>query len=434
MELNPNKPPKSQTMEGNEVSSNLSAFLNSGIYHLDGSNVVFVDPVRILNGCYTRFRLSGSAYYSRSFKSNIKAQAVEDAIDSSNSKKKKRKRKRNSCRVLNERETAAENRHQGVRPLLLNAHNALLEVTDLLRFLPNIMKGEEDSFCDMRGEEQNFMDLASHSQSSHYEICLCSGSRDTKEEGEGSLHDYGRTVPLFSNLISNHLTDEIECEFLSRRYIVPCRSCFYTSDLRQVRDLIPAQSDLGFNLIVIDPPWENGSVHQKAMYPTLPNRYFLYLPVKELAHSEGALVALWMTNREKHRIFVEKELFPAWGVAHVTVLYWLKVKPDGSLIGELDLFHHRPYESLLVGYVNTKTADLEDPPPAFRYLQNNQVFISIPGAYSRKPPLGKLIGDHIPGPKPAKCLELFARELVAGWTSWGNEPLRFQDAKYFTEK
>ncbi|KAG1342117.1 hypothetical protein COCNU_05G003460 [Cocos nucifera] len=124
------------------------------------------------------------------------------------------------------------------------------------------------------------------------------------------------------------------------------------SDLRQMRNLIPAKSDRGFNLIVIDPPWENGSVHQKAAYPTLPNRYFLYLPVKELAHAEGALVALWMTNREKLHMFVEKDLFPAWGVTNVTLCYWLKVKPDGSLIGELDLFHHRPYEYLLLGYIN----------------------------------------------------------------------------------
>jgi len=27
-----------------------------------------------------------------------------------------------------------------------------------------------------------------------------------------------------------------------------------------------------------------------------------------------------------------------------------QVKADGSLIGELDLFHHRPYECLLLGY------------------------------------------------------------------------------------
>lgn len=27
-----------------------------------------------------------------------------------------------------------------------------------------------------------------------------------------------------------------------------------------------AESDCGFNLIVIDPPWENGSARQKSMY------------------------------------------------------------------------------------------------------------------------------------------------------------------------
>lgn len=32
----------------------------------------------------------------------------------------------------------------------------------------------------------------------------------------------------------------------------------------------------------------------------------------------------------------------------------------------------------------------------------------------------------------AKCLELFARNLHPGWTSWGNEVLKFQHTSYFT--
>lgn len=36
-------------------------------------------------------------------------------------------------------------------------------------------------------------------------------------------------------------------------------------------------------------------------------------------------MALWVTNREKLRGFVEKELFLAWGVMHVATFYWLKV-------------------------------------------------------------------------------------------------------------
>jgi N6-adenosine-specific RNA methylase IME4 len=30
-----------------------------------------------------------------------------------------------------------------------------------------------------------------------------------------------------------------------------------------------------------------------------------------------------------------------------------------------------------------------------------------------------------------QCLELFARSLTPGWTSWGNEPLKFQSTRYF---
>jgi len=57
----------------------------------------------------------------------------------------------------------------------------------------------------------------------------------------------------------------------------------------------------------------------------LPNRYFLSLPIKQLTHTEGALVALWVTNREKLRCFIERELFPAWGVSYAATFYWLKV-------------------------------------------------------------------------------------------------------------
>jgi len=45
-----------------------------------------------------------------------------------------------------------------------------------------------------------------------------------------------------------------------------------------------------------------------------------------------------------------------------------------------------------------------------------------------------LLSGFLPGPKKVKGIELFARELTAGWTSWGNEPLRFQHLPYFTRK
>lgn len=45
-----------------------------------------------------------------------------------------------------------------------------------------------------------------------------------------------------------------------------------------------------------------------------------------------------------------------------------------------------------------------------------------------------LLAQYAPGPRPVKGVELFARELNRGWTSWGNEPLHFQSLKYFQHK
>lgn len=242
-----------------------------------------------------------------------------------------------------------------------------------------------------------------------------------------------RVTPVFNNLIANEGSYDIEAEILNHKYIIPRRSCFYMSDMQQIDSLIPADSDCGFNLIVIDPPWENGSAHQKLRYPTLPNRHFLSLPIKELCHTSGALVALWVTNREKLRSFVENDLFPKWGVTYAASFFWLKVKSNGMLTSELDLFHHRPYECLLLGYCDRKDTHSGNS-TRFNPLPDNRVFISIPGDYSRKPPIGELLLDYVPGLMPARCVELFAREIIPGWTSWGNEPLHFQDSRYFVSK
>lgn len=59
----------------------------------------------------------------------------------------------------------------------------------------------------------------------------------------------------------------------------------------------------------------------------LPSRNLLKLPLRQLAcPASGALVALWVTNRERLRRFVEQELLPAWGAQHVATWYWLKVR------------------------------------------------------------------------------------------------------------
>ncbi|KAK3030523.1 hypothetical protein RJ639_039553 [Escallonia herrerae] len=409
-------------MADSVTADRLSTFLGTGIYRFEGSNTVFIDPVRVLNRSYTRFRVLPSVYYSRFFQSN---NPTEDSRVPNHSRKRKRKGKK--IHTLNLREQAADERHQKVKPLLLEAHGSLLGARDLLALMETLRGGDEFSGKEwLQNVEQSFVELGSVWQAPLYEITLnCNQDDKPTQDGGCPFVNYSeqRVLPVFNNLVVNEACSDVEAELLNNKYIIPKESGFFM----YIFILPAAVSDCGFNLIVIDPPWENSSAYQKMKYPTLPNRYLLSLPLKQFVHAKGALVALWVTNKEKLRVFVEKELFPAWGVKYEATLNWLKVKTDGSLISELDLFHHRPYECLLLGYCDGDTADSECL-SRLRPVLHDQVFISVPGDYSRKPPVGELLREYVPGLEPPHCLELFAREMIAGWTSWGNEPLHFQDS------
>ncbi|PRQ26990.1 putative mRNA (2'-O-methyladenosine-N(6)-)-methyltransferase [Rosa chinensis] len=414
-------------MEHSKTTGQLTEFLDSGIYRFEDSNAVFIDPVRVLNRSYTRFRVSPSAYYCRRFNSTC---PPEPSV-ASNSRKRKRKEKKKP-RALNDREQVADQRHQLVRPFLLKAHESLIRTSEVLEVMSNLRGclGPETS---SPGVEQSFVELAQVWQAPLYQITLNFHTNYKQGEDGGSLatQDCEQCVlPVFNNLVVNESSNDVEAEVLTSRYILPPKSSFYMSDMGQIHNLIPAESDFGFSVIVVDPPWENGSARQKSRYKTLPNRYFLSIPIKQLCHTDGAFVALWVTNREKLRDFVEKELFPAWGVTHVATFFWLKVKADGSLICDLDLFHHRPYECLLVGICHGKVMNSKQLLGS-DHIPDNQIILSVPGDYSRKPPIGGLLQELAPRLKGGRSIELFAREMTTGWVSWGNEPLHFQESRNF---
>lgn len=81
--------------------------MESGIYVFEDSNVVFMDPVRVLNRSYNHFRVSPSTYYTRFFESKTLDQDL-----SLSSTSRKRKRNVKEPRALNERERIADNRHR----------------------------------------------------------------------------------------------------------------------------------------------------------------------------------------------------------------------------------------------------------------------------------------------------------------------------------
>ncbi|KAI9598331.1 MT-A70-like protein [Syncephalis fuscata] len=183
----------------------------------------------------------------------------------------------------------------------------------------------------------------------------------------------------------------------------------------------------------MDPPFPNTSASRGQKYDTLDLYDLFQLPIAKLLaqpcpinnDNQGGLLCCWITNRPRIRRVLLEKLFPAWGVALVAEWYWLKITRQGEPVLPLGAQHRKPYERLLIARrQQATTASL---------IPSNRVFASIQCTlHSRKPPLDELLEKYLPsGERPPHGLELFARSLTPGWTSWGNEPLKFQSEHYF---
>ncbi|WAR22974.1 METL4-like protein [Mya arenaria] len=208
------------------------------------------------------------------------------------------------------------------------------------------------------------------------------------------------------------------------------------------------QADLGqFDLIVMDPPWESKSVKRLKKYSMLANSDLLSLPLGALM-APGCVVGVWVTNRQAHIHFITDQLFSANHIQHVATWYWLKVTKSGVCIRDIDDSHKKPYEVLMLGryvvpgstmYDRSKNQsdslcctdggkDTADSP----VIPNNKLVVSVPcSLHSKKPILTEVLRSYLP--TSPRCLEMFARNLLPHWTSWGNEVLLHQHKDFFEE-
>ncbi|KAF1528073.1 Methyltransferase-like protein 4, partial [Eudyptula minor] len=215
---------------------------------------------------------------------------------------------------------------------------------------------------------------------------------------------------------------------MGQKYLVPPKSSFLLSDISCLQPLLNYKKK--YHVIVIDPPWENKSVKRSNRYSYLSSWQIKQIPVPALA-APNCLVVTWVTNRQKHLRFVKDELYPHWSVKTLAEWHWVKITRAGEFVLPLDSLHKKPYEVLVLGRVqgNVKEAlrKSEDVLP----IPEHKLIVSIPcSLHSHKPPLTAVLAEFI---KPdVERLELFARNLQPGWTSWGNEVLKFQHIEYFT--
>uniref|UniRef100_A0A8C2TAC1 Methyltransferase 4, N6-adenosine n=1 Tax=Coturnix japonica TaxID=93934 RepID=A0A8C2TAC1_COTJA len=215
---------------------------------------------------------------------------------------------------------------------------------------------------------------------------------------------------------------------MGQKYLVPPKSSFLLSDISCLQPLLNYKKK--YDVIVIDPPWENKSVKRSNRYSYLSSWQIKQIPISALA-APDCLVVTWVTNKQKHLRFVKDELYPHWSVKTLAEWHWVKITRYGEFVLPLDSVHKKPYEVLILGRVqgNIKEAlrKSEDVLP----VPEHKLIVSIPcSLHSHKPPLAAVLAEFI---KPdVECLELFARNLQPGWTSWGNEVLKFQHIDYFT--
>ena len=163
-----------------------------------------------------------------------------------------------------------------------------------------------------------------------------------------------------------------------------------------------------YRVLYADPPWFYSANHlddygpAERHYPTMKIEELCDLPVKDLA-DDDAVLFLWATSPLLEQAF---KVVNAWGFSYKASFVWYKVKHN---YGHYNSVRH---ELLLL-------CTRGSCPPDVSTLINSVVTLERSDKHSEKPEEFRQIIDQLypKGPR----VELFARDPVAGWVTWGNE-------------
>ncbi|KAI0014377.1 MT-A70-domain-containing protein [Xylariaceae sp. FL0662B] len=182
-----------------------------------------------------------------------------------------------------------------------------------------------------------------------------------------------------------------------------------------------------FDLVVLDPPWPSRSVKRKrnsyaTVYGMDEARDLLsQIPVASHLEADG-LVAVWITNKAAvaDLLTAPGGMFSQWGLELIGEWIWLKITRSGDPIIDVESQWRKPWERLLIARKKGSSTKLPIP---------TKVILGVPDAHSRKPNLRSLFADVLP--ENYHGLEVFSRNLTAGWWSWGDEVLHFQNRHHW---
>lgn len=237
---------------------------------------------------------------------------------------------------------------------------------------------------------------------------------------------------------------------------VPSGSSFFIGDCADARSFRTALTNQAkklntrttFDFILLDPPWPNRSVRRThktagstyAISPTLADTRTLLTNLQlETLLADNGLVGIWITNKPAIRNLVlgEGGLFALWQIDLIEEWLWLKTTIHGEPVTALDALWRKPYEVFLLGRrksTSTERVDLRPPLSATGLSIRQKVIIGVPDLHSRKPCLKTIIEPYMRDVEGYRALEVFARNLVAGWWSWGDECVKFNWEGCWREK
>ncbi|KAK3307023.1 MT-A70-domain-containing protein [Chaetomium strumarium] len=199
-----------------------------------------------------------------------------------------------------------------------------------------------------------------------------------------------------------------------------------------------------FNLIVLDPPWPNRSAKRKRAGPgayspasdlTSIRRLLSQIPVASRL-APGGLVAVWVTNAARFCELLttpQTGVFAEWDVELIGEWTWLKVTTSGEPVVPVESGWRKPWERLLIARKRGDAGAGERGGEGMRRgALEGKVVVAVPDTHSRKPNLRCLFEEILPAPYEA--LELFARNLTAGWWAWGDDVLLFQRREFWVDR
>ncbi|KAI1334842.1 MT-A70-domain-containing protein [Xylariaceae sp. FL0016] len=253
--------------------------------------------------------------------------------------------------------------------------------------------------------------------------------------GDVSNHEYTVGSSTFANVKeqprkrkhdSVNSEDSVPPTTMSAPPFIPEGSHYFLGTIKSEREAFLAKAPR-FDLITLDPPWPSRSVKRKrdgysTVYGIKEAKALLsQIPIASHLAPDG-LVAVWITNKATvaELLTCQGGMFEQWGLEFVAEWIWLKITSNGDPVVDLESQWRKPWEKILIA--RRKHSVVRTP-------INTLVILGAPDVHSRKPNLRCLFKDILP--ENHVGLEIFARNLTAGWWCWGNEVLSFQQSHHW---